>query len=157
MKCLAPMDDKLIIFKKNAIYYLNGAGPDNTGANSQYSQPTFITSTLGCDNPNSIVTVPSGLMFQSDKGIWLLGRDLSTSYIGWDVEDFNDDEVVSALTIPDAHEVRFTMASGAILLYDYSFNQWGSFRGAPGILKRRGLPGDSRDILRRVYAGRYEF
>jgi len=28
---LAPMDDKLIIFKGNAAYYINGQGPDNTG------------------------------------------------------------------------------------------------------------------------------
>ena len=52
---LAPMDDKLIIFKRDAIYYINGTGPDNTGANSQYSDPIFITSAVGCNNPSSIV------------------------------------------------------------------------------------------------------
>lgn len=133
MKCLAPMDDKLIIFKKNAIYYLNGIGPDNTGANNQYSQPTFITSTVGCDNQNSIVMTPLGLMFQSDKGIWLLGRDLSTNYIGKDVEDYNSLEVESALTIPATNQVRFTLNSNVTLMYDYFVNQWGTFNNIPGI------------------------
>ncbi len=86
---LSSMDDKLIIFKKNAIYYLVGVGPDNTGASNDFSDPVFVTSTVGCDEQNSIVFTPNGLQFQSDKGIWLLGRDLSTTYIGSPVEESN--------------------------------------------------------------------
>ncbi len=133
MKCISPMDDKLIIFKRDAIYYLNGTGPDNTGANSQYSQPTFVTSTVGCSNQNSIVMTPNGLMFQSDKGIWLLGRDLGTSYIGAPVEDFNQFEVQSALNVPGTNQVRFTLSNDVTLMYDYYFNQWGTFHGIPAI------------------------
>ncbi len=130
---LAPMDDKLIMFKADAIYYMNGTGPDNTGSNSQYSQPIFITATVGCTNQNSIVFTPSGLMFQSDKGIWLLGRDLSTTYIGAPVEEFNSDLVVSSLNIPGTNQVRFTLNSGITLMYDYYYAQWGTFVGIPAI------------------------
>jgi len=136
IKCLAPMDDKLIIFKEDAIYYINGIGPDNTGANSQYSEPIFITSTVGCANQKSIVFIPNGLMFQSDKGIWLLGRDLSTNYIGAPVEDYTqNDSVNSAVNIPETNQVRFMMSSGLnsrTLMYDYFYNQWGTFTGIPG-------------------------
>lgn len=130
---LGAMDDKLIIFKQDAIYYMNGTGPDNTGANNQYSQPIYIMSTVGCANPSSIVIVPSGLMFQSDKGIWLLGRDLSTQYIGAPVESFNSQTVVAALTIPETNQVRFTLDSGATLMFDYYYNQWGTFTNIPGV------------------------
>lgn len=130
---LAALDDKLIIFKKDAIYYLNGNGPDNTGANNQYSQPSFITSTVGCSDQNSIVFIPQGIMFQSDKGIWLLDRNLSTNYIGSPVEQFNSNIVVSALNIPGTNQVRFTLDSGITLMYDYFVNQWGTFVGIPGI------------------------
>lgn len=134
VKCLAPMDDKLIIFKQSAIYYINGIGPDNTGANNQYSAPIFITSAVGCSNLSSIVLIPSGLMFQSDKGIWLLGRDLSTNYIGQSVETLTKNAtVVSAITIPGTNQVRFTLNTGITLLYDYFVNQWGTFNGIPGI------------------------
>lgn len=129
----APMDDKLISFKQNAIYYTNGTGPDNTGANSAYSQPIFITSTVGCANQQSIVFTDVGLMFQSDKGIWLLGRDLSTSYIGADVENFNSYAVLSAVNVPDTNQVRFTLSNGMTLMYDYFFRQWGTFEGVPAI------------------------
>lgn len=137
---LAPMDDKLIIFKKNAIYYINGSGPDNTGANSGYSQPIFITSTVGCTNQHSIVLadgIPGqtdgGLMFQSDKGIWMLDRGLATVYVGAPVEAFNSSIVNSANSIPETNQVRFTLNTGETLLYDYYYGQWATFTGVPAI------------------------
>jgi hypothetical protein len=125
------MDDKLIIFKHDAIYYINGTGPDNTGANSQYSQTIFITSSVGCTNQQSLILTPMGLMFQSDKGIWLLGRDLSTQYIGAPVEGFNGSLVQSAVNVPATTQVRFTLDTGQMLMYDYFYGQWGTFVGAP--------------------------
>lgn len=133
MRCITPMDDKLIIFKQGAIYYINGSGPDNTGANSQYSQPIFITGATGCSNNRSIVLIPNGLMFQSDKGIWLLGRDLSIKYIGQGVEAYNSSVVTSAVAIPNTNQVRFGLSTGEVLMYDYFVDQWGTFDGTPNI------------------------
>lgn len=130
---LSALDDKLIVFKKDAIYYLTGNGPDNTGINNDFSEPVFITSTVGCTNQQSIVFTPQGLMFQSDKGIWILGRDLNTSYIGAAVEDFNEDLVQSAVNIPGTNQVRFTLDSGVTLMFDYYFQQWGTFINVPAV------------------------
>lgn len=134
-RALAPMDDKLVIAKDQALYYLVGNGPDATGANSDYSEPVFITSSVGCDNQSSFVMTPAGLMFQANnaKGIWLLGRDLSSQYIGAPVEDFNAAAVSSALSIPSTNQVRFTLSSGATLMYDYYYGQWGEFVNVPGV------------------------
>lgn len=128
-----PMDDKLIQFKDNALYYTNGTGGTDTGANSQYSPPVFITSTVGSSNPRSVVMTPQGLMFQSNKGIWLLGRGLSTEYIGAPVEDFNSYTVTSAQAIPETNQVRFTLSNGVMLMYDYFVGQWGTFEGVPAL------------------------
>lgn len=127
MTALGAMDDKLIIFKKDAIYYINGNGPDNTGANSTFSDPIFITSSVGCAVPASIVLMPQGLMFQSDKGIWILGRDLSTNYIGAAVEQYNTNTVMSAQSIPATNQVRFVLDNNITLMYDYFYAQWGTF------------------------------
>jgi len=133
MTAIYPMDDKLVIFKKDAIYYINGTGPDNTNANNQYSQAIFVTSTVGTDNPASIVLTPAGLMFQSDKGIWLLGRDLSTTYIGAEVEGFNSQTVTSVLAVPATNQVRFTLDNNYALMYDYFYKQWGTFKNVNAI------------------------
>lgn len=127
MTALGAMDDKLIVFKKDAIYYITGTGPDNTGANNDYSDAVFITSSVGCANPSSVVLMPNGIMFQSDKGIWLLGRDLSTNYIGAPVEQYNDNVVMSAQTIPATNQVRFVLDNNVTLMYDYYYGQWGTF------------------------------
>ena len=136
MTGLAPMDDKLIIFKKNAIYYINGTGPDNLGNTSvgcslgNYSQPTFITSVVGCTNQNSIVLTNAGLMFQSDKGIWLLPSSLrEPTYVGAPVEAFNSLTVTSAKIIPQTNYVVFTLSNNQMLMYDYFYNDWGEFQG----------------------------
>lgn len=132
-KCIFSMDDKQIIFTKRSILYIAGSGPDNTGANSQYSEPILITSSVGCSNQNSIVTIPSGLMFQSDNGIWLLSRDMSTSYIGKDVESFNNSNVLSAIAVPGTTEVRFSLDTGQILMFDYLVGEWTTFVNIPSI------------------------
>lgn len=131
---LAPMDTELIVFKKEAMFYTNGAGPDNTGNGSTYSQPIYISSTVGCSNPNSIVQTDMGLMFQSDKGIWLLGRGLVASYIGKEVERLVLGNIVnSATVIPGTTQVRFILNTGITLMYDYLYEQWGWFVNTPGI------------------------
>lgn len=124
---LSAMDDKLIIFKRDAIYYVTGTGPDNTGASNDFTDPVYITASVGCANPNSIVLMPNGLMFQSDKGIWILGRDLSTNYIGAPVEAYNSDTVESAQAIPGTNQVRFLLGNNTTLMYDYYYGQWGTF------------------------------
>lgn len=111
MTALAPLDDKLVPFKRDAIYYITGNGPDNLGNNNDFSDPVFITSTVGSTNQQSIAFIPQGLTFQSDKGIWLLGRDLSTQYIGAPVERYNDNVVLSATAIPSTNQVRFTLST----------------------------------------------
>jgi hypothetical protein len=131
---LCPMDTELVFFKSEAIFYLNGSGPDNTGANSTYSQPIYISSTVGCSNPNSIVQTDDGIMFQSDKGIWLLSRGLQPSYIGAMVENLVlGNTVTSANVIPGTTQVRFMMNTGITIMYDYYFKEWGWFTNTPGV------------------------
>lgn len=129
---ISVMDDKLILGKRNAFLYINGSGPDNTGANNQYSEPTFITSTVGCTNQKSLILTPKGLMFESNKGIWILDRGLETKYIGAPVQDFTTGAtVLSAVSVPETNQVRFTLDTGVTLMYDYYYEQWGTFVNVP--------------------------
>lgn len=159
---IASMDDKLIVFKKNSIYYVAGTGPDITGGNNDFTDPVFITGTVGCTNANSIVYTPNGIFFQSNKGIWVLNRNLTTQYVGAPVEGYNTLPVSDGLTIPNTNEVRMSIEPGVsmaiynglhtllnangevvieepnsfidnsncglMLMYDYYYQQWGTFR-----------------------------
>lgn len=131
---LYPLDEKLLFFKENAIYYMVGTGPDAAGGNNDFSEPSFITASVGSANQDSMTTIPQGVMFQSNKGIWLLGRELSTSYIGAPVEDGAlGNSVTSAQNIPGTTQARFMLNNGTALVYDYYFNRWSAFTSIPSI------------------------
>lgn len=121
---LHALDDKLIIFKQSRIYYLAGQGPNNLGADSSYLDPALIATDVGCISPKSIVQTPSGLMFQSAKGVYLLDRSLQVQYIGMPVEDNNSLSVVSGVLLDEQSQVIFVTDSDTALVYDYIDNTW---------------------------------
>jgi hypothetical protein len=118
------MDSNLVIFKKNAIFILNGEGPNALGQQNDYGNPQLITSDTGCEDTNSIVAYPNGLLFKSKKGIYEINRGLAVQYIGAQVAEFNQYEVVSSQLLPEVNEVRFVLSNGSILVYDYQERQW---------------------------------
>lgn len=120
----APMDDKLIIYKAKTIYYMVGSGPAASGANNDFSEPLLITTDCGCEDKASIISMPLGHMFKSEKGIYLLDRSLQASYIGADVDDYNAYSVLSSKLIADNNQVLFSLSSGDTLMYDYFYKQW---------------------------------
>lgn len=138
---LASMDDKLVIFKKDAIYTLVGDGPVDTGAQNDFSIPQFVSGDLGCENPSSVATIPDGILFKSDKGIYLLTRDLQTIYVGQGVEDFNSLTITSAVVLEDVNEVRFTTSDGVTLVFNYEFSQWSTFSNYEAVSAINGLGG----------------
>jgi hypothetical protein len=123
---LAVMDEKLVIFGPTSCWYVVGAGPDATGASSSYQDPQLIPGNVGCENPKSIVLTDQGLVFQSRRGLYLLPRGLAGAvYIGAEVEDLVDGATVtSALAIPSATQVRFTLDSGVAVVFDTLVGQW---------------------------------
>lgn len=136
---LGSLDDKLVIFKRDAIFSLVGDGPLDTGAQNDYGQPQLVSSDVGCTAPKSVVTTPMGLMFKTDKGIFLLDRSLGTSYIGAPVAAYNSYTVTSAVVLEDVQEVRFTTSEGPCLVYNYEFNQWSTFTNYASASACRGL------------------
>lgn len=130
-KILFPMDDKLIIFKESGLNYLVGDGPDNTGNNNDFSAPVFISSPVGSDNPHSTVLTPQGVLFQAsnDQGIWLLGRDLTVKFVGAPVSFYNGNTVLSTLSVPNSNRILFSLDNDVTLMYDYYYDQWGTFTG----------------------------
>lgn len=133
------LNQNLVIFKKTNIFIVNGDGPNNTGGGTSYPNPQILTSDVGCSNQNSIAIIPTipalnstsgagvgGLMFQSDKGIYLLDQGLNVTYVGAPVQNFNSLTITSTTLNPDQNLVIFTTLEGTSLIYDYYHNQWGT-------------------------------
>jgi len=130
---LVSLDDKLIIFKENSIRFISGQGPEGSGANSDYGTTTLITTDAGCTNLRSIVSTPEGVLFKSKKGIYFLNRGLQVSYIGAPVEAYNNDFITSGVLMRDNNQVRLTLDSGNIIVYDYYVDNWATFTPLNGV------------------------
>ena len=131
--CLIVMDDHVIIFKKRAIFALTGEGPNNLGEQDDFRLPYLINSDVGCVDPNSIIIMPDGIMFKSEKGIYLLTRGFQTQYIGAEVEAFNDSVVTSATLLSAVNQVRFTTDSNVTLMYDYFHKRWYPYKNISAV------------------------
>jgi len=120
---ISTLDNFLVLFKENGVFALTGDGPNNLGQQDDYGEPQPVTTDTGCQDRNTIVTMPQGIMFNSPKGIYLLNRSLTMSYLGSPVEAYNG-TMYKAILMPGANEVRFCTAAGTGLTYDYYTNRW---------------------------------
>lgn len=121
-----------VFFKKDRIYVVSGEGPDNLGRGA-FNNPQLVTADVGCSNPRSVVRFDSGLLFQSDKGIYQVTNNFEVSYIGAPVEAYNDQTITAATLVNDTNQIRFLTNSGRTLVYDYLFRQWTTFTNHTGV------------------------
>jgi hypothetical protein len=128
---IKPMDGRMFIFKERSIFYIAGIGPAQDGTNDDFSDPQVISTDAGCINQRSIVLSPEGLFFKSDKGIYLLGRNLSVNYIGAAVELWNGNTITSATLLEKVNEIRFATLEGQTLVYNYYSKAWSWFTNMP--------------------------
>jgi hypothetical protein len=134
---LAVMDDALVAFTSTAIYRIVGSGPqadpDAQPEANSFSPAQLITTDVGLKSATSIVASPVGLMFQSQKGIVLLGRDYQVQRIGGPVDGYNAQTVVRATLLPDRPHIIFLTDEGSTLLFDYERGQWSRFTNHEGL------------------------
>ena len=121
---IANMDDYEVFFKRSSIFIVAGDGPDDTGQQNSFQTPKLVATDSGCVDPRSVVLFPGGLMYKSDKGIYVLNRGLAADYVGAEVERFNSLAVVSANLVSNRNQVRFNLEDGTQLVYDYFMQQW---------------------------------
>lgn len=127
---LGLMDGNLIIFKKNAIFIMNGDGTNDQGGGSPFPDPQLISQSVGCENPSSIILTTTGIMFQSpNKGIWMLPRSLGEPvYIGAGVDaEAKTYKISSSNLDPNSNSVIFTTYEGPAMIYDYFISQWSTW------------------------------
>lgn len=122
---IATVDDKLIIFKADAVYVVTGDGPDITG-NGSWGDAAFVCIGTGCIDPRTIVEVPDGVMFRSNSGragYYLINRGLSLEYVGAPVEGYINDTITSAIHVPKLSRTEFFTSGGRTHVYDQAYSQ----------------------------------
>jgi hypothetical protein len=129
---IAFLNETLVVFKETAVYALPGDGFDNLGGGQNYGPARIISTDLGAIGPESIGTVPMGLVFKSRKGWQLLNRGLGVDYIGGPVSDYDDEEVVAVHVVEAQHQIR-CLTTERMLVLDYLVQQWAEWTVTSGL------------------------
>lgn len=134
---LASMDGRLFVFKRNAIFVVDGDGPGEAGpTGNEFSPPQSLASRFGCIDHRSIVVVPDGIFYRSERGIEMVTRNLQVKWVGeriWNT--VNSNPVTTGACVDTNDRVHWTMAAseptagvggiaGAEVVYDMSTDAW---------------------------------
>ncbi len=128
------MDGRIIAFGRARIIFLDGDGPPDNGGGGDYVSQNIATP-VGCTEPRSLVTIPSGTVFRSLRGLELLTRGMQVQepFFGRHVESTLAafPIITSATNREDLGRVVFTCvategaATGTTIEYDYVHDTWG--------------------------------
>lgn len=125
---LATMDDKILVFKKSLIFYIAASSLLDKVGNGSAPVPILISADTGCNAPQSVVLTGAGVMFESQKGIYVVDRQLGVNYIGQAIDKITTQNpnfrITSAINLPDQNQVYFTDVNNQVLVYDTFFQQW---------------------------------
>lgn len=138
---LASMDGRLFVFKKDAIFVVDGDGPGEAGpSGTEYSPPQSLASYYGCVDHRSIVVTPDGIIYRSPRGIEMITRNLQVKWIGDRVQDTctsnpstygacidQDSRVHILIGVSDPITGLYGV-NGCELVYDLSEDCWSVFR-----------------------------
>lgn len=122
---IASLLDKVIVFKSNSIFALDGSGYDATLGESNFSIPWSVSSIIGCVDQRCIARVPAGLVFYaSDHRIYLLDTSLRVTVFSSPVEYWMDVLTPVAFVVEPNQGLLHVFTASMDLVYDWNANRW---------------------------------
>ncbi len=149
---LASMDGRLFVFKRDAIFVVDGDGPGEAGpSGNEYSPPQALASRYGCVDHRSVVCTPEGIVYRSTRGIEQISRNLKVTWLGERVQNtVNDHPVtVGSCLDPDGRVhlllsetetwTGVSTSAGVELIYDLPADAWSVAKHTAGEVYGRSL------------------
>lgn len=129
---IAFLDDTLVAFRATAMYGIPGSGFDDLGQGNNYGPARVISYDVGAVNAESVVVMTNGILFKSMKGWYMLSSQLTLSYVGTAVSDYDSETVLAATLVDNQHQVR-VISSLRMLVFDYLVNEWSEWSITDGL------------------------
>jgi len=128
------MDDKTVLFKESAVYFVTGEGLDDAGGGNDYAV-TRVTGEMGAIPGSPTLSLGSEAYFVAKRGICRIsGQGLE--FIGSPVDVYlNQPQIQTPETVRSIvysarwNEVRF-VTNARVLVYNRTFGVWWTFVGA---------------------------
>lgn len=123
---LSAIDDNLVVFKRNAIYFVTGDGFDDGGGGTNVNA-VLASGDIGSIPGSPIIQAGDSIYFVSDRGIYKIDASGTLDFVGRDVDRYlnqpqvqTPERVWDAVWVPSKNEVRFVTDS-YILVHSRKF------------------------------------
>jgi len=121
---IARLGKRQLVLKERSCNIMWGNPATNIGTGQSLTHQE-LSSSIGCSNPDSVVEIDNGVIFESHKGFYQVSTNSSLSFVGKDVIDYtNNNTCTNSAHIKDSNEVIFAFSSGIVLVYNYLFGIW---------------------------------
>ena len=127
---LAELDDAMVVFADSEVYIIGGRGPDDNGANNDFSGLQQLSNDVGCIESRSVCSFPEGIVFQGQGGLYILNRAHQIMPMEAVCDKLVTYPIItSAVMVQEKKQVRLTAtnstgSAGIILVFDYRMNSW---------------------------------
>lgn len=128
---MEPLDDKLIVFKANATYVIQGEGPSLAGTGA-FPTVTRLETDLGCVLGAPTVSTGSEVFFVATRGIYRVTTGLEFDFVGAPIAGLLTEAVYTATFLPAMNEVRFSTPT-YVFSYDRYHGLWARWTGMSGM------------------------
>jgi hypothetical protein len=130
------MDGTLFVAKRREMCAITGEAPSDNGASGGLGLPRRLAVDVGCIESRSVCVTAFGTFFQSDRGIEILTRAQSVTWIGQPVQTTQGTyPIVTSATVDPAsctvliecaqsQSAGLVTATGRTLVYDLSLQKW---------------------------------
>ena len=123
---LKSFGDVVIVLKETCVGMISGQYALDTGTDVSLKYD-LVSEEVGCISKNAIAEIDKGIIFQSERGLCLVGRDFQVSFIGAPVESLRDYPLRSASLTTDLQSVVFLGETGPSICMNYGKNAWTTF------------------------------
>jgi hypothetical protein len=138
---IAPMADTLVVFKRNAIYFIQGGETLGNNGAGQFPVVTRVDADLGAIVGSPLVSCGAEVYFVADRGIHSIDRAGNIAFVGAGVDQYlhqplvqTPETVTDGVFVSEANEVRFTTTT-YILVYDREAKTWSRWTGLSGMTR----------------------
>ena len=127
---LRSFGDATIVFKEELIGVLAGQFALATGIEVSLKFDP-LTEEYGCRSKR-ILEIDKGILFQSQRGLCMLGHDLVSQFVGAPVQDATQSVVTSMALLPNRQEIVILFSDSDAICMNYWAGIWSTFSGHRG-------------------------
>ena len=125
---LKALGENTLVLKDFCIGVISGQFALDTGLDVSLTYDV-LSEELGCVSKNSAIETDKGILFQSQRGICLVNKQLEVSFIGGPVESYRESIITSAARLTDLQTIVFTHADNDAICMGYGKGAWTTFTG----------------------------